>query len=210
MSTSMPFDFKAAAKAWPPWHAFNSAHFRVQSWCLEKKYEFKPNWSQSIWNTVHWSVEKNISGAAIPQSKKDTTPTSNAIKRVQASCATPAYFHCFWDRLKKPLQNGREENQSVGPWCLWLWHRWSGNRWGRGRLLNSNAWSYDLSSASPPVPSRMQLCSAALRFHTRLPPWQHLLTLDPSPPHLGPFIAAAPIVRQIDVNDRSVRLQGFG
>ena len=33
--------------------------------------------------------------------------------------------------------------------------------------------------------------------------------LDPSPPHLGPFIAAS-IARQIDVNDRAIWFQGCG
>ena len=54
----------------------------------------------------------------------------------------------------------------------------------------------------------MKLCKAALRFHRRLAP-QHLLTLDPSPPHLGPFITAD-IEPQIDLNDRFVGLQGCG
>ena len=38
---------------------------------------------------------------------------------------------------------------------------------------------------------------------------QHLHTLDPSAPLLGPFIEAE-IVRQIDVNDGFVALQGCG
>ena len=121
-------------------------------------------------------------------------------KRVQTSSAMSTHIHCFWDGLKKPVQNHHEQNQSVGPWCLS--HRCR-------RVADSDASWCDWSSASQPVPSRMQLCKAALRFHKRLPP-QHLLTLEPSPPHLSPFIATLPIVSQIDVNDRAIWLQGCG
>ena len=43
---------------------------------------------------------------------------------------------------------------------------------------------------------------------TRLTP-RHLLTLDPSTPHLGPFITEV-IARQIDVNEHAIWLQGCG
>ena len=55
----------------------------------------------------------------------------------------------------------------------------------------------------------MKLCKAALRFHRRLTP-QLLLTLDPSPLHLGRFIMTAVTQPQIDVNDGFVALQGCG
>ena len=114
------------------------------------------DWPQSIWNTLKFR-------------KPFLTHTSNALKCVQTSSAMSTHVRCFWDGLKKPLQNHHEENQSVVPGCLR--HGWS-------RETDSDAWSFDWSSTSPPVPSRMQLCKAALRFHRRLTP-QHLLTFGP-------------------------------
>ena len=85
-------------------------------------------------------------------------------KCVQTWSATSTHVHCFWSKLKKPLQNHHEQNQSVVPWCL---------RHRCRSIADSDAWSFDWSSTSPPVPSRIQLCKAALRFHKWLPP-QHL------------------------------------
>ena len=146
------------------------------------------DWSQSIWNTVHWSVETNISGAAIPQSKMDTTHTSNALKCVQTSSATCLHVLPLFLRRAQKASPEPPRTNSIR-WALMpLTLTPMECRWGRFQIQmrDRTIWS----STSPPVPSRMQLCKAALRFHRRLTP-QHLLTLDPSPPHLGPFITAA-------------------
>ena len=149
---------------------------------------------------VNSSLQKRISGAAIPQSKI-MTHNPHIKCDYKRACFKPHLPHLythpfFWDGLKKPLQNHREENQSVVPWCLW--HRYR-------KIADSDGWWYGWSSTSQPAPGRMRLCNAGLRFHRRLA--QHLLTLDPSPPHLGPCITAL-IARQIDVNDRVIWLQG--
>ena len=53
--------------------------------------------------------KKNISGAAVPQTKTDTNHTSNALKCVQTSSAMSTHVRCFWDGLKKPLQNHHKQ-----------------------------------------------------------------------------------------------------
>ena len=99
-------------------------------------------------------------------------------KRVQTSSAMSTHVRCFWDGLKKPLQNHHEGNQSVVPWCLW--HRCRS-------IPDSDAWSFHWSSTSQPVPSRMQLCKAALRFHTTTS--THLGTKSTAPQPLHCHIA---------------------
>ena len=171
MSTTVLFNFKAVAKAWP-WNAF-----RVQSWIILmqgilRKLEFKKT-DLKVFG-IRWSRQTSF-WCSNPAEQNGYDYSSNALKCVQTSSATSTHVRCFWDGLKKPLQN-----HHVVPWCL---------RHRSGILPDSDALWCDWSSTSPPVPSRMQLCKAALRFHRRLTP-QHLHTLDPSPPHLGPLIAA--------------------
>ena len=108
---------------------------------------------------------------------------------------TSTVFETGSKNFPKPLRGNRSE----GPWCL-------PDQFGS--LSDSNARSFGWFSTSRPAPGGLKLCTAGLRFRSWLPP-QHLLTLDPSPPHLGPFITAA-IPLQSDVNDRFVWLQGCG
>ena len=191
MSTTVSFNFKAAAKAWP-WNAF-----RVQSWIILmrgilRKLEFKKTdlkvfgkrWSHQ---TSFWRCSPAEQNGYDPHIKRaymcsnmfkhhlphlhtsavlDTTHTSNELicvqtcsniichiytrpqfwirpthqtslyvfKHVQTSSATSTHVRCFWDGLKKPLQNHRDQNQSVVPWCL-------SDRCGI--VADSDAWWFD-------------------------------------------------------------------
>ena len=154
MSTTVLFNFKAVTKAWP-WNAF-----RVQSWCQEYCRSLNSKGLTSKY-LEYIEVSKN---RFWPTHQMCLNVFKHHLRHLHIST------HCFWDGLKKPLQNHHEENQSVGPWCLW--HRCRS-------FADSDAWSFDLSSTSLQTPGRMQLCKAALRFHKRLTP-QHLHTLDKS------------------------------
>ena len=135
-------------KSTAPWPLHHGTHC-TPNWCLWPCYLTSRLWprpdhemhSASNLDARNKRVNSNrlISSLqkgflALQSRRAKSWPTHQTYLNVFKHHLPHLYTHPFFgDGLKKPLQNHREENQSVVPWCLW----------DRGRLADSDGWWFD-------------------------------------------------------------------
>ena len=133
--------------------------------------------------------------AAIPRSKMDTTHTSNALKCVQTSSATSTQTSTVFEAGSKSLS--RTTTKKINPLGLDAF-----DTDAAALQIQMRHGSIDLQHLS----HLLAKCKCARHLFDFTDDAHHNIytPLDPSSPHLGPFIAAAIIETQIDVNDRGI------